>query len=479
MNLRATAGPATARSSEERINSFLTIIPTVSRPPRRIPLSRRLFWTAVVATVYILMTITPLYGVAHKQEQQGTQQAQLLLSIIFGTAYGTLAHLGIGPIVIAGILLEVFAFSGLLNLDLNKREDRLKFTLLLKWTALGIAALEAVAYVLGGQFGQVTPLGGVLIVVQLLMATVIIMLLDDLMSKGWGIGSAISLIIFLGISRQIFLNLFSWDVAIDDNNSPHVYGLLPALGAALYDLFTRGDATALVGLVNRPVVLKDQTGVTYLPDFVGLLSTLVLAFVILYLEMMKVNIPVTAGQYRGIKFTIPLRFVYVSVLPIIFTTYSLLLVGQLLLPFAGYPVVGEVVQVIFLPHRFFFNVPALILHYLLYVALAIAFAWVWVQLAGLSAEDQARQFTQSQLHVPGFRQSEKILAKILERPINALTTISGFLAGSFAALGNILGVWGGGAGLILLIEIALQYYALVMREQMMEMYPGLKQLLGQ
>jgi preprotein translocase subunit SecY len=423
------------------------------------------------------MTITPLYGVAHAQQQQGTQQAQLLLSIIFGTAYGTLAHLGIGPIVIAGILLEVFAFSGLLNLDLNKREDRLKFTLLLKWTALGIAALEAVAYVLAGQFGEVTPLGGVLIIVQLLIATVIIILLDDLMSKGWGIGSAISLIIFLGVSRQIFLSLFSWDFVKDDNESLHLYGLLPALGAALYDLFTRGDATALVGLVDRPVVLNGQ--ITYLPDFVGLLSTLVLAFVILYLEMMKVNIPVTAGQYRGIKFTIPLRFVYVSVLPIIFTTYSLLLVGQLLLPFAENPVISEIVQVIFLPHRFFFNVPALILHYLLYVALAIAFAWVWVQLAGLSAEDQARQFTQSQLHVPGFRQSEKILAKILERPINALTIISGFLAGSFAALGNILGVWGGGAGLILLIEIALQYYALVMREQMMEMYPGLKQLLGQ
>jgi preprotein translocase subunit SecY len=456
--------------------NFLTFLPTVSRPQRKIPLSRRLFWTVVVATVYILMTITPLYGVAHTQ-QQGTQQAQLLLSIIFGTAYGTLAHLGIGPIVIAGILLEVFAFSGLLNLDLNKREDRLKFTLLLKWTALGIATLEAVAYVLAGQFGEVTPLGGVLIVVQLLIATVIIILLDDLMSKGWGIGSAISLIIFLGVSRQIFLSLFSWDIVKDDNESLHVSGLLPALGAALYDLFTRGDATALVGLVDRPVVLNGQ--ITYLPDFVGLLSTLVLAFVILYLEMMKVNIPVTAGQYRGIKFTIPLRFVYVSVLPIIFTTYSLLLVGQLLLPFAENPVVGGIVQVIFLPHRFFFDVPALILHYLLYVALAMAFAWVWVQLAGLSAEDQARQFTRSQLHVPGFRQSERILAKILERPINALTIISGFLAGSFAALGNILGVWGGGAGLILLIEIALQYYALVMREQMMEMYPGLRQLLGQ
>ncbi|MFZ8810126.1 MAG: preprotein translocase subunit SecY [Pyrobaculum sp.] len=459
--------------------NFLTFLPTVSRPQRKIPLSRRLFWTVVVATVYILMTITPLYGVAHAQQQKDVHQAQQLLSIIFGTAYGTLAHLGIGPIVIAGILLEVFAFSGLLNLDLNKREDRLKFTLLLKWTALGIAALEAVAYVLAGQFGEVTPLGGVLIVVQLLIATVIILLLDDLMSKGWGIGSAISLIIFLGVSRQIFLSLFSWDVVPDVNGQFHITGLLPALGAALYDLFARGDATALIGLIDRPVVLEAEQPPTYLPDFVGLLSTLVLAYVILYLEMMKVNIPVTAGQYRGIKFTIPLRFVYVSVLPIIFTTYSLLLVGQLLLAFSGNnPVIAGILQVIFLPPRYFLDIPVLILHYVLYVALAIAFAWIWVQLAGLSAEDQAKKFAQSQLHVPGFRQSEKILAKILERPINALTIISGFIAGSFAALGNILGVWGGGVGLILLIEIGLQYYALVMREQMMEMYPGLKQLLS-
>ncbi|MEM0276178.1 preprotein translocase subunit SecY [Pyrobaculum sp.] len=463
---------------------FLTFIPTVTRPTRRLPLSKRLFWTAVVATVYILMTITPLYGIQRGQ-QQATQPGQQLLSIIFGTAYGTLAHLGIGPIVIAGILLEVFAFSGVLNLDLNKREDRLKFTLLLKWAALGIATIEATAYVLGGQFGTVTPVGGVLIIAQLLLATVIIMLLDDLMSKGWGIGSAISLIIFLGVTRQLFLSLFSWDVAVDNQDQPHVVGLIPALAAAIYDFITRGDTTQLVGLINRGVVLKGQTSLTYLPDFVGLISTILLLYVLLYLEMMKVNIPVTAGQYRGIKFTIPLRFVYVSVLPIIFTTYSLLLVGQLLLPFynpepgAGNPVVNTIIHVIFLPHRFFNDIPALVLHYLIYVALAIAFAWVWVQLAGLSAEDQAKQFAQSQLHIPGFRQSEKIFAKILERPINALTIISGFIAGSFAALGNILGVWGSGAGLILLVEIGLQYYALVMREQIMEMYPGLKQVIGQ
>lgn len=457
---------------------FLTFIPTVSRPPRRLPLSKRLFWTAVVAVIYIMMTITPLYGVQHTT-QQGAQPVQQLLSIIFGTAYGTLAHLGIGPIVIAGILLEVFAFSGILNLDLNKREDRLRFTLLLKWTALGIAAVEAVAYVLGGQFGAVTPLGGLLIVLQLLIATVIIILLDDLMSKGWGIGSAISLIIFLGISRQMFLSLFSWDVAVDNNDQMHIVGLIPALGAALYDLFAHGNAASLVGLINRGVVLKGQETPTYLPDLIGLISTLLLAYIILHLEMMKVNIPVTAGQYRGIKFTIPLRFVYVSVLPIIFTTYSLLLIGQLLMPFyQDNPIITAVVRIIFLPHRDFFDVPALVLHYLIYVALAVAFAWVWVQLAGLSAEDQARQFAQSQLHVPGFRQSEKILAKILERPINALTILSGFIAGSFAALGNILGVWGSGVGLILLVEIALQYYALVMREQMLEMYPGLKSVLG-
>jgi preprotein translocase subunit SecY len=458
---------------------LLTLLPTVSRPPRRLPLSRRLFWTAIVATVYILMTITPLYGIEHKREG-GNLPAYELLSIIFGTAYGTLAHLGIGPIVIAGILLEVFAFSGILNLDLNKREDRLKFTLLLKWVALGIAAVEATAYVLGGQFNVTGPLGGLLVVLQLLIATVIIILLDDLMSKGWGIGSAISLIIFLGVARQMFISLFSWDVLVDNADRPHVVGIVPALAVAFYDLFTKGDAASLLRLINREVIPKGQQTPTILPDFIGLLSTLLLGYVILYLEMMKVNIPVAAGQYRGIKFTIPLRFVYVSVLPIIFTTYSLLLVAQLLLPFyRDNWIAATIVNIIHPPSRYFTDVPILILHVVIYVALATVFAWIWVSLAGLSAEDQARQFAQAQLHIPGFRQSEKILAKILERPINALTVISGFIAGSFAALGNILGVWGGGAGLILLVEIALQYYALVMREQMLDMYPGLKQVLGQ
>ncbi|MEM1598865.1 MAG: preprotein translocase subunit SecY [Pyrobaculum sp.] len=456
---------------------FLTFLPTVSRPPRRLPLSRRLFWTAVVAVVYVLMTITPLYGVPHGAGQQQGTQIQQLLSIIFGTANGTLAQLGIGPIVIAGILLEVLAFSGVLNLDLNKREDRLKFTLWLKWVSLGIAAVEATAYVLGGQFGQVTPIGGALIVLQLLIATVIIMLLDDMMSKGWGIGSAISLIIFLGVARQIFLSLFSWEVF---PQLGQVVGLLPALGVAIYDAFANGNSAALLGLINRTYIVGQQQII--LPDVIGLIATVLLGYVILYLEMMKVNIPVASAQFRGVKFTIPLRFVYVSVLPIIFTTYSLLLVGQLLYPLRENPVVGAVLEVIFLPHRPFLypgsNPVYMLLHYVVYVALAIAFAWIWVQLAGLSAEDQARQFTQSQLYVPGFRQSDRILAKILERPINALTIISGFIAGSFAALGNILGVWGGGVGLILLVEIALQYYALVMREQMLEMYPGLKEVLG-
>ncbi|MEZ0318749.1 MAG: preprotein translocase subunit SecY [Pyrobaculum sp.] len=456
---------------------ILTFIPTVSKPPKRLPLSRRLFWTAVVAVVYILMTITPLYGVHRTTGQQEAPQMQQLLSIIFGTAYGTLAHLGIGPIVIAGILLEVFAFSGVLNLDLNKREDKLKFTLWLKWAALGIAAVEATAYVLGGQFGQVTPVGGALVVLQLLIATVIIMLLDDMMSKGWGIGSAISLIIFLGVARQIFLSLFSWDVF---PQLGQVVGLLPALGIALYDAFVNGNSGALLTLINRTYDVNRQQVI--LPDIIGLVATILLGYVILYLEMMKVNIPVASAQFRGIKFTIPLRFVYVSVLPIIFTTYSLLLVGQLLYPLGNNPVVGAVLEVIFLPNRPFLyaglNPVFMLLHYVVYVALAITFAWVWVQLAGLSAEDQARQFAQSQLYVPGFRQSDRVLAKILERPINALTIISGFIAGSFAALGNILGVWGGGVGLILLVEIALQYYALVMREQMLEMYPGLKEVLG-
>ena len=61
-----------------------------------------------------------------------------------------------------------------------------------------IAVGEAVAYVLSGMYGSVSQLGvgnAILIIVQLCFAGIVVICLDELLQKGYGLGSGISLFI--------------------------------------------------------------------------------------------------------------------------------------------------------------------------------------------------------------------------------------------------------------------------------------------
>lgn len=65
-----------------------------------------------------------------------------------------------------------------------------------------IAVGEAVAYVLSGMYGSVSQLGvgnAILIIIQLCFAGIIVICLDELLQKGYGLGSGISLFIATNI----------------------------------------------------------------------------------------------------------------------------------------------------------------------------------------------------------------------------------------------------------------------------------------
>ncbi|KAK8938296.1 hypothetical protein KSP40_PGU011666 [Platanthera guangdongensis] len=75
---------------------------------------------------------------------------------------------------------------------------RIHITLLCKT----ILPCEAVAYVLSGMYGSVSQLGAgnaILIIIQLCFAGIIVLCLDELLQKGYGLGSGISLFIATNI----------------------------------------------------------------------------------------------------------------------------------------------------------------------------------------------------------------------------------------------------------------------------------------
>lgn len=133
--------------------------------------------------------------------------------------------------------------------------------------------------------GQLIPpvnaLGGALIVIQLLVATVIIILMDDMISKGWGgLGSGISLFILVTIVKQMFAMAFS-PFTLPGTVMP--YGAIPALAAAIYYAMG-GKLTYLMSILYQ----------VNLPSLTGLIATVTLALIVLYLELMEVSIPVAS-----------------------------------------------------------------------------------------------------------------------------------------------------------------------------------------
>ena len=444
-------------------------IPAVDKPARRPPLPTRLMWTGLVVLLYLIMGEIPLYGVI----LQGGQSVALT-NMLLGINVGTLMTLGIGPIVTAGIVLEVLVGGGLIEMDLTKPRDRKVFMGAQRTLALVFAVLEAAAYAAGCQFWM-TALGGggtcpvglgikLLAVIQLVIATLILMWFDELVRNGWGIGSALSLFIVAGVVKGMMWRL-AGPVVVTENGD--YYGWLPQV------LFR-----------HDPAVLRYR-----LPDLVGLIATIVLIMVLLYMQIMRVYIPVTSPRYGSIKTRIPLNFIYVTNIPILFVGILVADLQVLYLMLAG--MFGENNPLTAAVHYLFWatqppaglldaasNPLRTLLFAVSWLILGLIFGFVWVEIAGLSPRKQAENLVKSGMELPGIRRNIKMLERILARYIYPLTVISSLVVSGIAVLADVFGAYSYGSGLVLLVGIIYNFYEVLAYERTLEMYPMLQRLIG-
>jgi len=112
------------------------------------------------------------------------------------------------------------------------------------------------------------------------------------------------------------------------------------------------------------------------------------------------------------------------------------------------------------------------------VVLSLAFSILWVEIGGLSSFKVAQQLVDAGMQVPGFRRSEGIIAKVVDRYISVVTVLGGILIGLIAGLADFFNVFGSGIGILLMVGILYQYYELLVRERVTEMYPALGRILG-
>jgi len=458
-------------------------MPEVSSPTRKVSFNEKLFWTAMALIIYLVMSEISLFNVGGEGWQLES------LRIIFASNRGTLTELGIGPIVTGGLILQLLIGSGIIAADLGNPEDRSLFTAANKVFSIVLTGVQASAYLIGGVYGSLDAVTSIIIFIQLLFAGLVLMLLDEMIQKGWGIGSGISLFILAGVAQRIMWSSFSPFGPMADGKH---HGAFIALGE-----------TILGGqpLVNAFFRLDTDGALTTLPSMLGFITTVVVFIIVIYMEGVRVELPISHANYRGFRGKYPIKLLYVSNLPVIFASAlfaNVYVFAQLLSSHfgpnnfwvsllgtfggeSGTTLTGGLAYYVTAPNAIA-EVLADPLRALVFVGIMVTFSVIfsltWLEVGGLGPSTVAQQLVDSGMQVPGFRRSGRSIELILKRYIPVVTILGGAIIGLIASVAGFFGVFGTGMGVLLAVGILYQYYQLLVQEQVAEMYPAFGRVLG-
>lgn len=456
------------------LHKLAGFLPEVKNPARPPSTKERLAWTGIAVVIFFLMYHITAFGI------QPTSGNIDFLQTITASRIGSLLTAGIGPLVLASIFLQLFVGAGIIKLNLQDKEDKQKFHEVQKILGIILAFVEAAIFVFPGKIpllpvmGPLTPF---LVVLQIAIGSIIVLYLDSLVSK-YGIGSGISLFIAAGVSLAIVggaINIFASVVNI------------------LTDPFAGGGAEAIPNAI-----------IAMLP----LLFTALVFIVVVYAEGIKVEIPISFERVRGFSPKLPLKFFYVSNIPVIFAS-ALILNMQLFaagilsgkgwdflavvdsngrivdgLLYLFMPVIhGEGISSVLLTQStYVLGIPEWV-HAIVYIlflsGVSVLFGTFWVETANMDAKSVANQLSSSGLQIPGFRRDPRMLETILNKYIFPLTILGSFSVGLLAGLADLTGALGTGTGILLTVGILYKMYEQMEQLNMFETYPALGKIVGE
>lgn len=455
------------------LDNILKNLPEVKGPvEKKVSFNVKLKWTLIVLGLFFLLANIPLYGL-----ERNSLDRFKYLAIILGTNFGSIISLGIGPIVMASIILQLLMGGGILQIDTKTEEGKRYYQGLQKLCVFGFIIFEAIVYVAMKGL-QAMPGFGFIVIFQLILGGIAIVFMDDLVTK-WGFGSGVSLFIAAGVGWRLFTGLFQF-IGADGGNCLADFSRTPCAGKIF---------VIIQSLIN-------QAPTQALDAFLVILFTGLIFIAVVWAQSLKVEIPLSFDRLRGYGIKWPLSFFYASVMPVILTAAlvaNLQLVAGLLENWLGHatwvggfsqgtPISGlafwvspvNVVSGIITGSLRTVDIFRAIIHTIFFMAFSTIFAVLWVKTSGMDASSQSRNILSSGLQIPGFRRDERILESVLERYITPLTVMGGAAVGFLASIADLLGALTSGTAILLAIMIMYQFYQNIAQQHAMDMHPALK-----
>jgi len=430
-------------------------LPEVEHPKeKKLSFKVKLKWTIITLVLFFVLGLVPLFGADASVMQQFEY-----LSIILGAQFGSLISLGIGPIVTASIVLQLLNGSGILKFDLSTETGKKRFQGIQKLLAIFFIIFEAWIYVAMGGLRATDGVSPLLIIFQLILGGFLIMLMDEVISK-WGFGSGISLFIAANVSQSIFIRALSF---VKAQGSEFSVGAIPALFQAL--------------AANDPIYAGLMLA--------ALLATIIVFLIVVYVQSMNVEIPLTYGRVRGYGIKWPLKFLYTSNIPVILIAalmaniqlFARLFGSDSNSGFLAWLQAPQLIQLIIKGNVAPINFAQAIVYLLVLICGAVMFSMFWVQTSGLDARSQAKNIMNSGLQMPGFRRDERVLERVLDRYIKPLTVMGGITVGLIAGLADISGALSNGTGILLTVMIIYNFYEQIKQQHYDELPPFLKKIM--
>lgn len=448
------------------VKPVMFLVPEIPKPMKAVSKNDKMIWTAIALFIYLICCQIPLYGIYKSQDSDPLYW----LRVILASNRGTLMELGISPIVTSGMIMQLLAGSKLIDVDKTNKEDEVLFDGATKIFGFIICIGEAVAYVVSGMYGDLSSLGAFnayLIIVQLVVAGVIVLLLDEVLQKGYGIGSGISLFIAVGICENIIWKAFSPFTITNEQGAPEYEG---AIIATIDLLLTRP---------NKVNALQKAFYRTSGANLFNLITTFVVFLVVIYFQGFRKEIPLHNKNYSGANNTYPVKLFYSGNTPIILQSAlvsNLFFFSQMLYKRHRnnflIKLLGQWADVESGSHSiptgglaYYISPPNSILeiardpfHTIFYISFVLIscalFSKTWIEVSGTGVSDVVSNLREKGHSVKGVRDATIVFKRYI--PIAA--TFGGMCVGALTIFADFLGAVGSGTGILLAVTTIYQYY---------------------
>lgn len=381
-------------------------------------------------------------------------------------------ELGISPLITSSMLVEVVKNNRLMTFNPRVKEDVRLAANMEKLLCFMVTFGTACGYVFSGMYGRLAYIGYFkcfMLILQLTLSGMMVLYLDELLEKGYGIGSGISLFIACNMCENLFWYAFS-PVTMKTDNGIEFEGAIIAL---VHFLLTKENKLhALYLAFYRQNIANLQ----------NVMTTVMIFMIVIYLQHFKVNLKLTQDNRRGHVNNYPIRLFYLSNTPIMiqsaiisqlhimssilyqkFRNYSWV---RLLAVWQRDPVSGK--DQLIGGFTFFLTPPKGItgvindpVHFIIYFMIIVftsgLFARLWLDMSGKSPVDVLRQIKESKMSIGGAT-SDTSMIKVLNKNIGIAAVLGGILIGVFSIFSDLLGTIGSGTGIMLTVNIIYNYY---------------------